>query len=219
MVETANTSLKVPSMIPDSCDDISSFPRTLQPTTSHRRKPSPPAPTIYLKGFSCIASDSEYQFARKVTGNVQPYWFEESYDNPDYFDDAHRRAAAKRLRRDEQIGDIHPEGSSTAKDKPATNDDKEREALLESLWLEVKAEHLATMGWTELPPGLEAWMKRDTMSAIEQEWDIMEEERIAEAEKQAQRLSLRSHKNGARKSHKKFKMKGKAKMKTAAGET
>jgi hypothetical protein len=207
-------------MIPDSCNDISSFPRTLHPSTFHRRKPSPPAPTIYLKGFSCIASDSEYQFARKVTGNVQPYWFEESYDNPDYFDDAHRRAAAKGLRRDEQIENIHPEGSSTEKDRRATNDDKEREALLEELWLEVKAEHLATMGWKELPPGLEAWMKRGTIATIEQEWEIMEEEeRIAEAGKQAQKLSLRSHKHGASKSHKKFKMKGKAKMKPGARDT
>jgi hypothetical protein len=207
-------------MIADSCDDISSFPRTIQQKTSLRRNPSPPAPTIYLKGFSCIASDSEYQFARKVTGNVQPYWFEESYDNPDYFDDAHRRAAAKSLRQDKQIEDIHPGGSSTEKYRRATNDDKEREALLEELWLEVKAEHLATMGWNELPPGLEAWMKRDTIATMEQEWEIMEEEeRIAEAEKQAQKLSLRSHKHGASKSHKKFKMKGKAKMKPGAGES
>ncbi|KAL1792222.1 hypothetical protein ACET3X_009973 [Alternaria dauci] len=68
-----------------------SFP-PLPSSVSQRRTRYPPAPTIYLTGFRCHISDPEYNYAREMTGEIQPYWFEESYSAAGFAEGVRRRA-------------------------------------------------------------------------------------------------------------------------------
>ncbi|KAF1841064.1 uncharacterized protein K460DRAFT_410458 [Cucurbitaria berberidis CBS 394.84] len=54
-----------------------SHPPTSSPKAKKRRTKSPPAPTIFLRGFVPVRGDPEYPEARQATGDNQPYWFRE----------------------------------------------------------------------------------------------------------------------------------------------
>ncbi|KAI4947734.1 hypothetical protein J4E91_006556 [Alternaria rosae] len=217
MVEIPTIFPEVPSMIQDSSSDIPSFPRTRRAATTGRRSPSSPAPTIYLTGFKCVAGDREYQLARRVTGNVQPYWFEGSQ--------SHRRKDP--TRRADRVEDICLDGPSTKRDRRAdekkTQRERDRKTFLETMWPTVREEYYAIFGLTKLSPEQEVRMRDDTRILLEEEWDILEEERRAEKRKRKEqgktivRLPIHNISDGRGESEKKFKMKGKAKMKDGSG--
>jgi len=94
-----------------------------------------------------------------------------------------------------------------------------KEAFLEAMWPTIRDEYLAMFNLTCLSPKQEKRMKADTMVFLEEEWNILEEERRTETEKQEEieqrkpivRLPVRNVSDGKGASEKKFKMKGKGK--------
>jgi len=94
-----------------------------------------------------------------------------------------------------------------------------KEAFLEAMWPTIRDEYLAMFNLTSLAPKQEKRMKTDTMVFLEEEWNILEEVRRAETEKQEEmeqrkpivRLPVRNVSDGKGASEKKFKMKGKGK--------
>ncbi|KAI4616458.1 uncharacterized protein J4E87_008724 [Alternaria ethzedia] len=226
MAETPSMTPEVPNMIQDSSSDLPSFAPSRRATVPGRRSPSQPAPTIYLRGFNCVASDPEYDLARSVTGNVQPYWFEETRNPAVHYGPSRRQRRENATRRADRVGDGHLVIPDTEEAKSSDNKNTQREeakeAFLEAMWPTIRDEYLAMFNMTSLAPKQEKRMKTDTMVFLEEEWNILEEERRAEehrAEKQEEmeqskpivRLPVRNVSDGKGASGKKYKMKGKGK--------
>jgi hypothetical protein len=95
-------------------------------TRSHRRDPSPPAPTLYLTGFSCVASDPEYAYARKSTGDTQPYWFEEAYGAADFNEGVRRRARQDMAPLEVEVAIIDLDDAGNEMNKVTARDQRER---------------------------------------------------------------------------------------------
>jgi len=217
---------ELPSMIEDSPDNLPSFARTRRATVPGRRSPSQPAPTIYLRGFNCVASDPEYHLARNVTGNVQPYWFEETRSPAVHYGPSRRQRRENATRRAVQVEDTYLVIPNTEEAKQSDNNKMQREeakeAFLEAMWPTIRDEYFAMFNMTSLAPKQEKRMKDGTMLFLEEEWNILEEERRTETEKRAEeeeqakpivRLPVRNVSDGKGASEKKFKMKGKGKGK------
>jgi len=215
---------EVPGMIQDSSSDLPSFAPTRRATIPGPRSSSSPAPTIYLRGFNCVASDTEYHLARSVTGNVQPYWFEETRSPAVHYGPSRRQKRENATRRADRVGDGHLVIPNTEEAKLPDNDKMQREeakeAFLEAMWPTIRDEYLAMFNLTSLAPKQEKRMKTDTMVFLEEEWNILEEERRTETEKQEEmeqqgkpivRLPVRNVSDGKGASEKKFKLKGKGK--------
>lgn len=215
---------EVPSMIQDSSSNPPSFAPTRRATVPGRQSQSQsqPAPTIYLRGFNCIASDPEYDLARSVTGNVQPYWFEETRSPAVHYGPSRRQRRENATRRGYQVEDTYLVMPNTEEATRSDNNKMQREeakeAFLEAMWPTIRDEYLAMFNLTSLAPKQEKRMKTDTMVFLEEEWNILEEERRAETEKQEKeeekgkpivRLPVRNVSDGKGAPEKKFKMKGK----------
>ncbi|KAI4929184.1 hypothetical protein J4E86_011764 [Alternaria arbusti] len=223
MAEIRSMVPELPSMIEDSPDNLPSFAPTRRATVPGRRSPSQPAPTIYLRGFNCVASDPEYHLARNVTGNVQPYWFEETRSPAVHYGPSRRQRRENAARRAGQVEDTYLVIPNTEEAKRSDNKKVQREeakeAFLEAMWPTIRDEYLAMFNLTSLSPKQEKRMKTDTMVFLEEEWNILEEERRTETEKQEKeeqrkpivRLPVRNVSDGKGASEKKFKMKGKGK--------
>ncbi|KAI4646110.1 uncharacterized protein J4E79_010619 [Alternaria viburni] len=223
MAEIPSMVPEVPGMIQDSSDVLQPFAPSRRTTIPGRRSPSQPAPTIYLRGFNCIASDPEYNLARSVTGNVQPYWFEETRNPAVHYGPSRRQRRENATRRADRVGDGHLVIPNTEEAIQSDNNNIQREeakeAFLEAMWPTILDEYLAMFNMTSLAPKQEKRMKTDTMVFLEEEWNILEEERRAETEKQEEmeqrkpivRLPVRNVSDGKGASGKKFKMKGKGK--------
>ncbi|KAI4708226.1 hypothetical protein J4E89_006848 [Alternaria sp. Ai002NY15] len=224
MAETPSMTPEVPNMIQDSSSDLPSFAPSRRATVPGRRSPSQPAPTIYLRGFNCIASDPEYHLARSVTGNVQPYWFEETRNPAVHYGPPRRQRRENATRRAGQVEDTYlviPHTEETKQsDNINMNREEAKEAFLEAMWPTIRDEYLAMFNLTSLAPKQEKRMKVDTMVFLEEEWNILEEERRTETEEQEEmeqqgkpivRLPVRNVSDGKGASEKKFKMKGKGK--------
>ncbi|KAI4912934.1 hypothetical protein J4E90_006342 [Alternaria incomplexa] len=225
MAEIPSMVSEVPGMIQDPSSELPSFPPTRRATVSGRRSPSQPAPTIYLRGFNCVASDPEYHLARNVTGNVQPYWFEETRSPAVHYGPSRRQRRGNATRRAVQVEDTYLVIPNTEEAKQSDNNKMQREeakeAFLEAMWPTIRDEYLAMFNMTSLAPKQEKRMKDDTMLFLEEEWNILEEERRAEdgeIEKQEEeqrkpivRLPVRNLSDDLGASEKKFKMKGKGK--------
>ncbi|KAI4660229.1 uncharacterized protein J4E78_004930 [Alternaria triticimaculans] len=223
MAEIPSMVPEVPSMIEDTPDNLPSFAPSRRATVPGRRSPSTPAPTIYLRGFNCIASDPEYHLARSVTGNVQPYWFEETRNPAVHYGPSRRQRRENATRRAGQVEDTYLvipniEEAKRSDDKTMQREEA-KEAFLEAMWPTIRDEYLAMFNLASLAPKQEKRMKKDTMIYLEEEWDILEEERRAETKKQEEmeqrkpivRLPVRNVSDGKGASEKKFKMKGKGK--------
>ncbi|KAI4907642.1 uncharacterized protein J4E92_011044 [Alternaria infectoria] len=223
MAEIPSMVPELPSMIQDSSSDPPPFAPSRRVNVPAPRSPSQPAPTIYLRGFNCVASDPEYNLARSVTGNVQPYWFEETRNPAVHYGPSRRQRRQNPTRRAGQVEDTYLVIPDTEEAKQSDNKNTQREeakeAFLEAMWPTIRDEYLAMFNLTSLAPKQEERMKKDTMGFLEEEWNIMEEERRAEAEKQEEmeqrkpivRLPVRNVSDGKGASEKKFKMKGKGK--------
>jgi hypothetical protein len=112
-------------------DISSSPPLPIYPTLrsikeSPRRTPSPPAPTIYLTGYRCHASDPEYRYARERTGDVQPYWFEEAYGAADFNEGVRRRAKNNMAPHEDEVAIIDLDDDGKEMGRVAARDQKER---------------------------------------------------------------------------------------------
>ncbi|KAL6706466.1 hypothetical protein ACN47E_005405 [Coniothyrium glycines] len=59
----------------DECPTLGASPASAH--KNRERRDSSPAPTIYLTGFICGQSNTEYDDAKAATGNDHPYWFRE----------------------------------------------------------------------------------------------------------------------------------------------
>ncbi|KAI4917417.1 hypothetical protein J4E85_009936 [Alternaria conjuncta] len=232
MAEIPSMVPEVPGMVQDSSSsDLPSFAPSRRAIVPSRQSPSQPAPTIYLRGFNCIASDPEYHLARSVTGNVQPYWFEETRNPAVHYGPSRRQRRENATRRADQVEDTYLVIPNTEEAKQSDNINMNREeakeAFLEAMWPTIRDEYLAMFNLTSLAPNQEKRMKTDTMVFLEEEWNILEEERKAETEKQEKeeqgkpivRLPVRNVSDGKGASEKKFKMKGKgmAKVKDGSG--
>ncbi|KAI4673476.1 uncharacterized protein J4E84_011059 [Alternaria hordeiaustralica] len=224
MAEIPSMVPEVPSMIQDSSSDPPPFAPSRRVNVPAPRSPSQPAPTIYLRGFNCVASDPEYHLARSVTGNVQPYWFEETRNPAVHYGPSRRQRRENATRRAGQVEDTYLVIPNTEEAKQSDNNKMQREeakaAFLEAMWPTIRDEYLAMFNLTSLAPKQEERMKTDTMVFLEEEWNILEEERRAETEKQEEteqqgkpivRLPVRNVSDGKGASEKKFKMKGKGK--------
>lgn len=109
----------------------SSSPLPIYPTfrsikESPRRTPSPPAPTIYLTGYRCHASDPEYTYARERTGDIQPYWFEEAYGAADFNGGVRRRAKTDMAPHEDEVAVIDLDDDGKEMDRVAARDQRER---------------------------------------------------------------------------------------------
>ena len=93
---------------------------------SPRRTPSPPAPTIYLTGYRCHASDPEYGYARERTGDVQPYWFEEAYGAADFNEGVRRRAKNDMAPHEDEVAVIDLDDDGKEMDRVTARDQRER---------------------------------------------------------------------------------------------
>ncbi|KAI4614812.1 hypothetical protein J4E80_006316 [Alternaria sp. BMP 0032] len=228
MAEIPSMVPEVPGTIQDSSSDLPSFAPTRRATVPGRQSPSQPAPTIYLRGFNCVASDPEYDLARSVTGNVQPYWFEETRSPAVHYGPSRRQRRENATRRADRVGDGHlviPDTEEAEEAKRSDNNKMQREeakeAFLEAMWPTIRDEYLAMFNLTSLAPKQEKRMKTDAMVFLEEEWNILEEERRTETEKQEEmeqskpivRLPVRNVSDGKGASENKFKMKGKGKGK------
>ncbi|KAI4695568.1 hypothetical protein J4E81_005894 [Alternaria sp. BMP 2799] len=229
MAEIPSMVPEVPSMIQNSSSDLPSFAPSRRTTVPARQSPSTPAPTIYLRGFNCIASDPEYHLARSVTGNVQPYWFEETRNPAVHYGPSRRQRRENATRRGYQVEDTYLVMPNTEEAKLPDNNKMQREeakeAFLEAMWPTIRDEYLAMFNMTSLAPKQEKRMKADTMVFLEEEWNILEEERRAETEREEKeeqrkpivRLPVRNVSDGKGASEKKFKMKGKGMLKVKDG--
>ena len=215
---------EVPGMIEDSSSDLPPFAPSRRATVPGRQSQSQsqPAPTIYLRGFNCVASDPEYDLARSVTGNVQPYWFEETRSPAVHYGPSRRQRIQNKTRLVDRVGDGHLVIPNTEEDTRSDNNKMQREeakeAFLEAMWPTILEEYLTMFNLTSLSSKQEKRMKKDTMIYLEEEWNILEEERRAkkqeekvEQEKPIVRLPVRNLSDGLGASEKKFKMKGKGK--------
>ena len=112
--------------------DISSPPSLpIYPTLhsikeSPRRTPSPPAPTIYLTGYRCHASDPEYRYAREKTGEIQPYWFDEAHGAADFNEGVRRRAKNNMAPHEDEVAIIDLDDDRKEMDRVAPRDHRER---------------------------------------------------------------------------------------------
>ncbi|KAI4687936.1 uncharacterized protein J4E88_003529 [Alternaria novae-zelandiae] len=226
MAEIPSMTPEVPSMIQNPSDVLPPFAPSRRATVPGRRSPSQPAPTIYLRGFNCVASDPEYDLARSVTGNVQPYWFEETRSPAVHYGPSRRQRRENATRRGYQVEDTYLVMPNTEEAKRSDKKDVQREeakeAFLEAMWPTIRDEYLAMFNLTSLAPQQEKRMKTDTLVFLEEEWNILEEERRTETEgreemeqqgKAIVRLPVRNVSDGKGASEKKFKMKGKGKGK------
>ncbi|KAI4638065.1 hypothetical protein J4E93_010533 [Alternaria ventricosa] len=224
MAEIPSMTPEVPSMIQDSSSELPSFAPSRRATVPGRRSPSQPAPTIYLRGFNCVASDPEYDLARSVTGNVQPYWFEETRSPAVHYDPSRRQRRLNATRRADRVGDGHLVIPNTEEAKGSDNKKMQREeakeAFMEAMWPTILDEYLSMFGLTGLSPKQEKRMKKDTMIYLEEEWAILEEERrVEEREREKKeeqgkpivRLPVRNISDAPVAPEEKFKMKGKGK--------
>jgi hypothetical protein len=76
----------------------------------------PPAPTLYLLGFTCYPSDREYSEAQRATGNTIPYWFKERLVYEDLGAKPHTWKVTTGVPKSDMAGtQVHEENSQTVK--------------------------------------------------------------------------------------------------------
>lgn len=118
-----------------------------------------------------------------MTGNVQPYWFEEQRSHSGYYGTARRRRRENTTKLADRVEDFRLDGPSTEKDRRADRKkmqrEKERQAYVETMWPTVRDEYFTIFGLRKLSPEQEVRMRNDTRILLEKEWDILEEERRA----------------------------------------
>ncbi|CAN9150632.1 unnamed protein product [Alternaria alternata] len=217
--------------------DISSSPSLpIYPTLrsnkeSLRRTPSPPAPTIYLTGYRCHASDPEYSYAREITGDVQPYWFEEAYGAADFNEGVRRRAKNDMAPHEDEVAVIDLDDDGKEMDRVAARDQKERvreRALLreEGEWRlggyvdmsgEIGGNDLENMRMIREEQWKQLEVERESLQEERKKLDVSEteEKRQEKEEQHARRVPIRDRALGLLDFQKKTKLKGKSKVEVA----
>ncbi|CAG5157158.1 uncharacterized protein ALTATR162_LOCUS4950 [Alternaria atra] len=208
-----------------------------RPTEPRRRAPSPPAPPIYVTGYSCIASDPEYEYARHITGDTQPYWFEESYGPADFNDGVRRRARKYMTLLENEVAIIDLGDIGNEMDRVTARDQRERareRALLgpEPVW-ELEEDKVSINAAIHGSTGL----LQDTKRLVREKEKLKEGKKMREEEKEklkaggieemqknkdesrASRIPIRDHALSLLDFTKKAKTKGKSKAEISESQS
>ncbi|KAF7676661.1 hypothetical protein GT037_004873 [Alternaria burnsii] len=217
--------------------DISSPPflpiyPTLRPIKEPpRRTPSPPAPTIYLTGYRCHASDPEYRYAREKTGEIQPYWFDEAHGAADFNEGVRRRARNNMAPHEDEVVVIGLNDEGKEMDRVAARGLRER-ARERALMREEGEWRLG--GYVDMSGEIGGNDLEDRIMIREEQWEQLEAERESlqeerkklnvneteekrqeKEEQHARRVLIRDRALGLLDFQKNTKLKGKSKVEIA----